>query len=694
MADVPNIFKQPLVEATQITFWWNAPTSDGGSPITSYILCNASPPLSYTYSADTRSAFVRSLTINTSYSFQVAASNALGLGSFASFNTVTTGFRPLPLSSLSNIGLSSNVSNASFIWSQNPGNFSNNLLGQVLTAKPFDISGIEVSSSTIRQSYNTQVSSGFLQNLAPFTLNCSVQAANSVGYSPITVSSIIDNVPGSAVFTASAGPPILFSGLVLPQYNILLGTNSFTVEWFQYITTLGSGYNSRIFSAQVNGIQDAFGLSLVEQSGQFRYRLSYVGNTGPTSEDTSLQATSNILSNWNHIALVGTSNAGPPFTTRMSLYVSGSLIFSSSNNYNFFSFPLTQPTIGYPSGSAPNIFQNALQGYITSFRFITDAALYSGSNYTRVKPPFFTSPTGTTQYLFPFYSSDHLLSNETASPGVDINIFASQLNNANYVTFLKAFPGYSVPAVGGSIFFSTLSPNYTYFNASIGANQPIGTSNFTMEWFQNLSPLTTNRATVFSMRTSATEYFEVAWQLGNNPAGGTIGQPLNVLVRYPTTTGGTTGAFTSVLTPTIQNAWVHVALVTNLSSANLTLYINGSSVGTFNNYQGITGIETVSVFSIGNTTGTGAGGFSAPSFSFQYQGYLTNMRLTNGARVYTTNFTKPTPPLSAFGSGTCELLLLATNSGSFNTDSGLRARTLINQGIGTPAPVWNSNYPS
>jgi hypothetical protein len=694
MAGVPNVFKQPLVEATQITFWWNAPTSDGGSPITSYILCNASPSLSYTYSGDTRSAFVRSLTTNTSYSFQVAASNAIGLGPYAPFNTVTTGIRPLPISTLS-VTPSTNIITSHVSWPLNNLNSSYNLTGHVISGVPYDISGIEVIGSTIRPSFTSIATNGVIQNLGPYTYKVFAQAVNSVGYSPKTFSTIIDNVPGSALFTANQIPPSNTPLIIGPPSAIVIGSlTSFTFEWFQYMTNIATATMPRIFSAETlvsSVLSDSFGFSIINiGSGNVRYRMYYRGeDNGAYYDDSTSVASSNVVNTWKHFAVVGTVNPGPPIVKRMRLYSDGVFIYETTSNYA--PMTLTTASLGYKGGGSPLDFTTSYQGYLTSFRFVTDAALYTGSGYTRPKPPLMNAPTGTTQCVFPFYSSDRLLSNTS---GTDLNLLEAFPST---VTFQKFFPGYTTPSgAGGSFYFAAANPNYRYYTILTTPTQPItANSDFTIEWFQNMSSLTSQRACVFSMRTSASEYIEVAWQLGNSPTTPYTGSPLYLLVKFPQTGGITQGAvFTPITAITIQGAWVHVALVTNFSAQTFTVYINGSSVLTQGSYQGLQIGETISAFSFGNTTGTGTATAPSPSFTLQFPGYITNMRLTNGARVYTLPFTRPTPPLAAFGSGTCELLLLANTSGTLTTDSGLRTRTLTLAGVGTPDPAWNSNYPS
>jgi hypothetical protein len=79
------------------------------------------------------------------------------------------------------------------------------------------------------------------------------------------------------------------------------------------------------------------------------------------------------------------------------------------------------------------------------------------------------------------------------------------------------------------------------------------------------------------------------------------------------------------------NTWVHYAVVR--SGSTITIYANGTSVGTVSNSTNFTDQYAV----IGRT---GAG-----SASNYYLGYLSNCRTVKGTAVYTTAFTPPNGPL-------------------------------------------------
>jgi hypothetical protein len=101
------------------------------------------------------------------------------------------------------------------------------------------------------------------------------------------------------------------------------------------------------------------------------------------------------------------------------------------------------------------------------------------------------------------------------------------------------------------------------------------------------------------------------------------------------------------------NTWYHLALVRNGSSA-WTIYLNGTSVGTFN-FSNTTGSELV----LGRKEVN----------SIFFNGHISNFRYVKGAAVYTANFTPPTAALTAIA-GTQLLLNTYTGNAFLNDNSG------------------------
>lgn len=93
---VPNIVSLPRAQDGSIEFWWNPPTSDGGSAITGYTVSCSTPQLQTTYPPSAFNAWVKGLTNGTPYSFFITASNAVGESEPATWQSYQPGFIPSP----------------------------------------------------------------------------------------------------------------------------------------------------------------------------------------------------------------------------------------------------------------------------------------------------------------------------------------------------------------------------------------------------------------------------------------------------------------------------------------------------------------------------------------------------------------------------------------------------------------------
>lgn len=177
----PILSVRPKVTNQTLEFYWRPPSSDGGSPITSYLLSDGTNNYTITQAGYTR---LSGLVNNTPYSFTLAASNTNGLGPVAEFRTVRPGFiaaSPTAPSFSNFEGLKYAIN-----WALPSSNGDSDLLGYVLTAVPLDASGelIATSPARIRRSI---VGSGRMSGTIPLTTNYNwkvlVQTVNDPGYS-------------------------------------------------------------------------------------------------------------------------------------------------------------------------------------------------------------------------------------------------------------------------------------------------------------------------------------------------------------------------------------------------------------------------------------------------------------------------------------------------------------------------------
>ncbi len=117
----------------------------------------------------------------------------------------------------------------------------------------------------------------------------------------------------------------------------------------------------------------------------------------------------------------------------------------------------------------------------------------------------------------------------------------------------------------------------------------------------------------------------------------------------------------SAPTAVTRNTWIHVAAVNN--AGTLSLYVNGTSVGTPQSISG-TFRNLSSVVSVGRS-GNYAGQY--------WVGYISNARIVNGTAVYTSNFTPSTIPLTDV---TNTKLLTSQSNRFIDTNTQVLAKTV------------------
>jgi hypothetical protein len=210
---------------------------------------------------------------------------------------------------------------------------------------------------------------------------------------------------------------------------------------------------------------------------------------------------------------------------------------------------------------------------------------------------------------------------------------------------------------GGSLFFDgTTAVNLLIAN-DIDFRSASG--DFTIEWFQYATTVGNSYPRIFSIGSYSSQSIAVS-QEGNDSSRS----------FYAWVSGANlieNGAYTS--------AWFHFALCR--SSSSLKIFKNGTQIGsTLSNSTNFN--DTTNALRIGNETSTSVGA--------AYRGYLTNFRWTKGVALYTSNFTKPSAPLTA--SANTSLLLLASTAGTATTDSSGKNKTVTNAGV-----TWSSLNP-
>ena len=389
-----------------------------------------------------------------------------------------------------------------------------------------------------------------------------------------------------------------------------LGTGAFTVEGFFYLTSFAS-------TNRIIGLGDgASGGSPLTYTG---WTLSFTSTVirwyryDGTETNYSANATIN-LNQWNHVAVSrdGSGNLAIFFNGVKVLSQAG--VNTAYNNVNANPLYIGRMDDGNPA--TPKY----VTGYVSNVRVVNGSAVYNPTSSTLVVP---TSPlTNITNTSLLTCQSSQFIDNST-------NAFTITTNGNSQPTVVNPF--------GMTDWSGYFDGTGDYLNLTQSAFA-VGTGNFTLEaWVFLTSAPGTEAGVISSFNTATGQGFYLAVNSSRQPFfaignGGTVN---------PTVTG----------TAISLNTWVHLAAVR--SSGTISLYVNGSSVGT----------PTSATASIDRTL-LGIGLSYPNSPQLYITGCISNARITSNA-VYTSNFTPPTAPLTAI-SGTS---LLTCQSSTFIDNS-------------------------
>ena len=220
---------------------------------------------------------------------------------------------------------------------------------------------------------NVQNMSGMFQNASIFNKSLgswntsAVLTMDNMFYNSNLTSLVLNN--GSISFNGTSNYLE-----VLNDGNLSLGTDNFTIEWWQYKTTTKS--SERVFW---------FGPAIVPVitftiDNLYNTNLYINGGSGNNYNNFGTLTSASIMNTWVHIAIVRSSGTIKLFingTQFGNSWFYNTITNSSLNNTN------TSLHIGYqPSGSSNNF----IGGNITNFRWLRGSALYD-SNFTNPNRP-------------------------------------------------------------------------------------------------------------------------------------------------------------------------------------------------------------------------------------------------------------------------------------------------------------------
>lgn len=402
-----------------------------------------------------------------------------------------------------------------------------------------------------------------------------------------------------------------------------IGTGDFTIEYWVYFNSLSG--TPTVFDMRSSGADTM---------------LSdyYNGSGNPVLyyNSANLLVSSGVVTvgSWNHIVWVRSG-------TTITSYVNGVARGTATSSANF---GTTQPfRIG--ANITPSAYVN---GYISNFRFVKGAAVYT-SAFT----PSTTPLVATTQTVLLTCNNNGFIDQSAANNTLT-------RNGDTQVSKFSPFTLYQVTPTSYSGYFDGTGDNLTVpSNTAL----TLGSGAFTVETWVYLSGTQT---TTYGYQVLGT-YAAVANGYAlvvNRSSGGPIG--------IAWSNGSPTATLLTYATYLNTNTWYHIAVVRTSTATNgLTIYLNGTAVATGTDATNDSVLQTLYIGS------QGAGQY--------FPGSISNLRITKGQALYTTTFTPSTIPLTTTSQGAtaANVSLLTCQSTTF-IDNSTNAFTITVNGNATP----------
>ena len=425
---------------------------------------------------------------------------------------------------------------------------------------------------------------------------------------------ITDNSPFvSTDFTTGAG---YFTGATTDYFRIAdnaaldMGSGSFTIECFYYpAVSITTAQGSAVFGKRATG--GTYG----GVTGEFyeTYAPKFISTVNGSSWGVNIISSILCVQNqWNHIAWVRNGDA---WTIYVNGQAGGSVNLPGTIPDNTADF-----TIGATDSSASSY--KLRQGYLSDFRVVKGVAVYTG-NFTPPSLGMLKTSGATSIAAYPSTTNVNTSFAESATSLLTLQTRAPSQN----IGFIDSSPNEFIVTKNGNTTQGTFTPFSptgwgNYFGGANTLSTPqttatdLGSGAFTVEaWIYPLN-FTGNQRIIAKQRSSD----GYGWIFR-----------LNATTGYLFLEVDTGAVVTSTSAPAL-NTWSHVAAVRNGNS--VTVYLNGSAVGTNNSYSGSPTSVSATL-----TIGSSSGGE-------YFSGYISNLRLIRGQALATGAFTPPAGPVS------------------------------------------------
>ena len=551
--------------------------------------------------------------------------------------------------------------NNTFLDSGNPAEFTGSIAGTTLTVTAVasgtikvgvGISGSGVTAGTTITALGT--GSG---GVGTYTVSASQTVVSttitSTGF-PITRNG--NTTQGTFSPFSQTGWGNYFNGtagqyLNTPSNAVAMGTGSFTVEAWVYVT--GTGFCDVFTTA--NGTFPTTAYRLLITNTQ---KLQYYDGTNAATSTASI-----ALNTWTHVCVVREGTG----TNQTKLYINGSQDGTTTSSNN-----LTNST-GYIGRSWDAVI---FTGYISNLRVVSGVAVYTGNFTPSTSALTATQSAGTNisaittgQTKLLTCQSNRFVDNGQGNTGN--TGFTITVNGSPSVQAFSPFnpsASWSAATYGGSGYFDGNTDSLTAPNSCATLGAPSGNTNdFTIEGFY----FPTNTAVTWAMGTVYSATNAWGFNLNRNSSGvNEVG-----CVQFALT--DSFNLFTSA-GKLIVNQWNHVAAVR--TGTTVSLYVNGIREAT--NTSSVDPAPT-GVLQIGRDSVLGR----------DYFGYVSNVRIVRGAtqpyNATSTTITVPTAPLTNITN--TSLLLNFTNAGIYDATSKNDLETVGDAKISTAQSKWGGS---
>ena len=369
-------------------------------------------------------------------------------------------------------------------------------------------------------------------------------------------------------------------------------TGDFTLEGWCFLNsiTINGGGNPRVI---MFGGTSATGLQIVTEEATKAYRLDINNATAITANNVA------VLNSWQHWAIVRSGST-------ITLYVNGISVGTATNSSTITNSG-TSSIGGWVSGGGS--YSN---GYFSNFRLVVGTAVYTSA---------FTPPTApltaiTNTQLLLSYTNGAIYDNAMISDLITVG-------SAQISTSVKKY-GTGSLSFNGTTDYLILPKNNAILDPLSG--------NFTYECWLYLS--STQRGSIIGSG-SGSNVFTV-WVDYNSSSSGKLGMWASsngTSWNMINSDAGGNGIGTTVLS---TGVWYHVAYTR--SGNTFRLFLNG------NLEVSVTVSGTIA--SSNSSWEIGRQG----TYGYYLNGYIDDLRITQGYARYTSNFTPPTAALPNYGS--------------------------------------------